>query len=147
MTKDNVIGLGGTIPWHYSEDQKRFKRITMNTTIIMGRLTWESINCKVLPGRRNVVISRNPVNGVEHYDSLQSALDTCNDQDTWVIGGGQIYNAAFEWVTRLDITYVPDQINREDAVRFPCIDPLVWQAAETTQIENSPLSNIIYHKR
>ena len=64
-----------------------------------------------------------------------------------VIGGGQIYQAAFEWLTRLDITYVPDRIDRPDAVRFPVIDPQVWQVAETTRTEGSELTHVIYLKR
>ncbi len=147
MTEDRVIGLDGGIPWRYPEDLKRFKRITMNSAIIMGRLTWESIHCRALPGRRNIVISRNPVQAVEHYDDLHRALAACNDQDIWVIGGGQIYQAAFEWLTRLDITYVPDRIDRPDAVRFPVIDPKVWQVAETTRPEGSELTHIIYRKK
>ena len=147
MTEDRVIGLDGGIPWRYPEDLKRFKRITMNSAIIMGRLTWESIHCRALPGRRNIVISRNPVQAVEHYDDLHRALAACNDQDIWVIGGGQIYQAAFEWLTWLDITYVPDRIDRPDAVRFPVIDPKVWQVAETTRPEGSELTHIIYRKK
>ncbi len=151
MTEDRVIGLDGGIPWHYPEDLKRFKRITMGAAIIMGRLTWESINCKALPGRRNIVISRNPVQAVEHYDQIQQALAACDGQDIcqdiWVIGGGQIYQATFQWLTRLDITYVPDRIDRPDAVHFPVIDPQVWQTTETTRTEGSALTHVIYHRK
>ncbi len=150
MTGDRVIGLDGGIPWHYPEDLKRFKRTTLGAAIIMGRLTWESINCKALPGRRNIVISRNPVKSIEHYDQVQLALSACDDQDIWVIGGGQIYQAAFKWLTRLDITYVPDRIDRPDAVRFPAIDPRVWQTTETTRtthIDGPGLTHVIYHRK
>ncbi len=147
MTDDRVIGLDGSIPWHYPEDLKRFKRITMGAAIIMGRLTWESINCKALPGRRNIVISRNPVRSVECYDQIQQALTACGDQDIWVIGGGQIYQAAFQWLTRLDITYVPDRIERPDAVRFPVIDSHTWQITETTRTKNPELTHITYCRK
>ncbi len=151
MTEDRVIGLDGGIPWHYPQDLKRFKRITMNAAIIMGRLTWESINCRALPGRRNIVISRSPVKSIEHYDQIQQALAACKNQDIhqdiWVIGGGQIYQAAFEWLTRLDITYVPDRIDRPDTVRFPFIDPHIWQVTETTRTDESGLTHVIYRKR
>lgn len=147
MTEDRVIGLDGGIPWYYPEDLKRFKRITMGAAIIMGRLTWESINCRALPGRRNVVISRNPVQSVEHYDRIERALAACNDQDIWVIGGGQIYQAAFEWLTRLDITYVPDHIDRPDAALFPVIDPQVWQATETARTKGPELTHVTYRRK
>ncbi len=147
MTRDRVIGLDGGIPWRYPEDMKRFKRITMGAAIIMGRLTWESIDCKALPGRRNIVISRAPVKAVEHYDRIQLALAACVDRDIWVIGGGQIYEAALKWMTRLDITYVPDRIDRPDAVRFPFIDPHVWQAAETARSNGSQLTYVVYVRK
>ena len=147
MTQDRVIGLDGAIPWHYPEDLKRFKSVTMGSAIIMGRLTWESIHCRALPGRRNIVISRAPVQAVEHYDRIQLALAACADRDIWVIGGGQIYQAALKWLTRLDITYVPDRIDRPDAVRFPFIDPRIWQVTQTTRASGSELTHVTYHRK
>ena len=67
MTEDGVIGLGGTLPWHYSADLKRFKRVTLNSTIIMGRKTWDSLPIQPLPERQNIVITRNKSLEVEHY--------------------------------------------------------------------------------
>ena len=90
MNRDNIIGLDGKIPWHHSGDLKRFKRRTMGAAIIMGRLTWESIGSKPLPGRRNVVISRNPVENAECYTDICTATRACEGGDTWIIGGGQI---------------------------------------------------------
>ncbi|MEM7196294.1 MAG: dihydrofolate reductase, partial [Pseudomonadota bacterium] len=75
MNADRIIGLDGTIPWHHSEDLKRFKRLTTGTVIIMGRLTWESIGSKPLPERKNIVISRSQVDSVECYTSVESALN------------------------------------------------------------------------
>jgi len=146
MTRDNIIGLNGTIPWHHSEDLKRFKRTTMGSTIVMGRLTWESINCKALPGRRNIVISRNPVEKIESYTSVPEALEAC-DSDTWIIGGGQIYGASLYWISVLDVTYVPDRINDERAVRFPTIDPSIWEQTSSEPLGDSSLLNVIYRRR
>jgi dihydrofolate reductase len=147
MTRDNVIGINGVIPWHYSEDMKRFKQRTLNNTIVMGRLTWESINCRSLPNRRNVVISRNQITGTDHFFDVESALEALDDDNVWIIGGGQIYRESLSWVTMLDITYVPDIIDIPEAVTFPRIDPEFWQASESTRLPDSPLENVIYHRR
>ncbi|MCY3770167.1 MAG: dihydrofolate reductase [Gammaproteobacteria bacterium] len=147
MTRDHVIGLDGKIPWHYPEDLQRFKKRTLHSAIIMGRRTWESIHCRSLPQRRNIVISRNRVDNVEHYGSLTLALDACAGCDTWIIGGGQIYQEGLPWTTLLDITYVPDVIRSEDAIRFPSIDSNEWEAVETVLVANTNLQNIIYRRR
>jgi dihydrofolate reductase len=147
MNHDNVIGLAGKIPWHHSGDLKRFKQRTMGATIVMGRLTWESIGSKPLPGRRNIVISRNPVANTECYTDIGTATRACQDGDTWVIGGGQVYAAAMDWLTLLDVTYVPDIIDDPGAVRFPVIDPELWRESSTSLLEDSPLRNVIYHHR
>ena len=118
----------------------------MDATIVMGRLTWESINCKALPGRRNVVVSRNPVENAESYTSVEEALNAC-DSDTWIIGGGQIYSASLYWVNLLDVTYVPEVITHGNAVYFPAIDPDIWQQTSSAQIEDTSLVNVIYERR
>ena len=147
MTKDNVIGLNGSIPWHYSSDLKRFKQRTMGANIVMGRLTWKSIGCGPLPGRRNIVISRSPVDGVECYTDINMALSQCHNKDTWIIGGRQIYLATFDWITLLDVTYVPDRVESEFAVRFPEIKKSNWRISARTRLENPNLKNIIYHRK
>ena len=58
MSPERVIGLDGNLPWHYPVDLKRFRNVTLGTTVIMGRKTWESLNSKALPKRRNIVITR-----------------------------------------------------------------------------------------
>lgn len=146
MTSDRVIGLNGRIPWHYSSDLRRFKRVTMDSTIVMGRLTWESIGSKPLPGRRNIVISRNPVADVECYNSVRQALDACK-VDTWIIGGGQIYIETLHWINTLDITYVPDVINDKKAVRFPVINADIWREQSSCRLPESDLLNVVYCRR
>ena len=146
MNPDRVIGLAGKIPWHYSADLKRFKSRTLGCTIIMGRLTWESIGSRPLPGRRNIVVSRGNVPDVECYRSVDEAMDSSADSDTWIIGGGQIYTAAMPRLTLLDITYVPDQINHESVIRFPEIDWTQWSEASRETIAGTELLNIIYHR-
>ena len=149
MTRDRVIGVENTIPWHYSEDFKRFKRVTLGAILIMGRKTWESLGCKALPGRRNIVISRKPVAGIEHYTTIEQALEACreSEQDIWFIGGGEIYGAALQYCTLLDITTVPDRIKIQGAVRFPKIDPETWTAGDPVPLEADPRLSVQRYTR
>lgn len=148
MNKDLVIGIDGKLPWHYSADLKRFKRRTMGTIIVMGRLTWESIGSKPLPGRRNIVVSRKEVTGVECYKTINDVMKACDEDDIWFIGGGQIYRTAFHLLNLLDVTWVPDKVNLENAVTFPKISESEWQIAQQSPIEEEPsLINTIYTRR
>lgn len=144
MTRENIIGLDGKIPWHYSEDLKRFKQRTVNSTVIMGRLTWESIGSRVLPDRRNIVISRTRVKDAEHFADITLAIDKYKADDIWIIGGGKIYQAAFSWLTLLDITYVPDLVRSTGAIKFPIINPDHWKVIQITPYKDSPLVNVVY---
>jgi len=127
MTADGVIGLDGDLPWHYSEDLKRFKRHTLDSNIVMGRLTWESVGGKPLPRRRNMVVTSRKIDGVECYPSIEAAIDD-RDGPVWIIGGGQIYTASLQLCHVLDVTWVPDRVDDPSAVRFPRINPARWLA-------------------
>jgi dihydrofolate reductase len=74
VSPEGVIGLGGRIPWHYRGDMRRVKRLTMGATLIMGRVTWESLGGRPLPGRRNLVVTRCSLPGVECFTDIRSAL-------------------------------------------------------------------------
>jgi dihydrofolate reductase len=81
--KNGVIGVNNTLPWRLPEDLKHFKNTTLGHPIIMGRNTWESLG-KALPGRRNIVVSRNPdyeANGAEVFTSLEDAIDACTGNE------------------------------------------------------------------
>ncbi len=148
MTEDRVIGLNNGIPWHYSEDFKRFKRVTLNATIIMGRKTWESIGSKPLPKRRNIVISRNKVEGIEHYRSIEQAIEACDsNQAIWLIGGGQIYTQGLAYCDHLDITLVPDKIDTAGAILFPELDSHSWIAAPVEALAEDPRLQIQRYTR
>jgi len=139
MTPGGVIGMDGKIPWHVSEDMKRFKSLTTGHAIIMGRKTYESIG-KPLPNRTNIVITHGLKtlklgSDVVVCTSFESALEAAYkvDSDPFVIGGGQIYMLAFRYVTKLEITYVarkkeealpgPDAT---DVTFFPGLFPNPW---------------------
>jgi len=122
MTEDGVIGKDGTLPWHYSADLKRFKRLTMGATIIMGRKTWESLPKKPLPGRRNIVITRSDIPDVECFRSIEGALADCTG-DVWFIGGAQLFEQGLAYCDLIDMTYVPDKVKGENIVR---LDNVAW---------------------
>jgi dihydrofolate reductase len=139
VSPEGVIGAGGTIPWRYPGDLKRFKRLTIGSTIVMGRVTFESIG-KALPGRRNVVVTRRPIEapGVESVGTLEEALALAGDGDVWFIGGARIYEGAMAHVDVIDVTYVPDRIDALDAVLAPPIDERVFEASPIVAHEDEP---------
>lgn len=146
VSPEGVIGLHGKLPWHYPADLKRFKRLTMGATIIMGRLTYESIG-KPLPGRRNLVVTRGAITGVECFSSLPSALAAATTEHSWLIGGAKIFDEGMTLADVLDVTYVPDSIQDPTAVKLPPIDPEIWTAGPATPLEEDPrLLNRVYRR-
>lgn len=108
-----VIGRANGIPWRLPEDQARFKELTLGQTVVMGRLTWESLPAAVrpLPERRNIVVSRNPdysADGAEVVTELPTAIDG------WVIGGAQLYGQALASADRCEVTEIDIDLARED---------------------------------
>lgn len=107
-TSQRVIGLQGRIPWHIKEDLQRFKALTQHHTVIMGRKTFDSIG-RPLPKRRNIVVSRNKLEipGVELVSDVPSALVLCPpDEETFIIGGAEIYKQTFDVIDRIYLTLV-----------------------------------------
>lgn len=137
MSENNVIGRDGGLPWRLSTDLKRFKALTMGRPMVMGRVCYDSIG-KPLPGRPNIVITRNPdfrPEGVIVAHSLPEGMvrarqeaDKLGVDEICVIGGGVIYREAFELATVLHVTHIEAEI--EGDTLFPEIDPEVWQAGE-----------------
>jgi dihydrofolate reductase len=150
VSPEGVIGLDGKIPWRHPGDLRRFKRLTVGTTVVMGRLTWESLPKKPLPDRRNVVLTGRPLEappGVDAFPDLPSALASC-DGDVWVIGGARAYEEAMMHADFLDVTYVPDQVTDARAVKFPVIDPLVFEAGELVPHEDEEgLARCVFTRR
>lgn len=147
MTRERVIGVDGGVPWHYGEDLKRFKRRTMGCAVIMGRVTWDSIGRKALPGRRNVVISRSGVPNVECYGGVAQAIKAYPKRKIWVIGGGEIYKEAMPYLDFLDVTFVPKSITRADAIKFPEIDKSCWRKGKKNKVPGEDgLYYVIYRR-
>jgi len=127
-SKNDVIGNNGRLPWHLSEDLKRFKSITMGKPIIMGRVTYESIG-KPLPGRENIILTRRLnylEKGITIIHSSDEALKSARDSDeVIIIGGGEIYKEFLSRVNRLYITHVDLHIDGD--AFFPKVDYSDWQ--------------------
>ncbi len=103
------IGKDGKLPWHISEDLQNFKKITLYSTILMGRKTWESLPIKPLPKRRNIVLSNKKVADVECYTSIEECikkLDNNGTEKLFVIGGSTIYRNFIHRADELHITQV-----------------------------------------
>lgn len=131
-----VIGRDGDIPWSVPEDLARFKQITLGHTVVMGRRTWDSLPpaFRPLPGRRNVVLSRQtdfPAEGAVVVGALENACAGAGSE-VWVIGGEQIYALALPRARRCEVTEVDiDLAPRDDDARAPVLDD-TWRA-ETGQ--------------
>jgi dihydrofolate reductase len=125
QSTSGVIGRNGDIPWHVPEDLARFKQVTVGHTVVMGRRTWDSLPARVrpLPGRRNVVLSRNTdftADGAEVLGSLDTAL---TDPEAWVIGGAQIYLLALPHATRCEVTEIEiDLVLDDEDALAPMLD-------------------------
>ena len=133
-SRNHVIGKDNQMPWKISADLQFFKKVTMGYPIIMGRKTWESIG-RPLPGRRNIVVSRN-VNylalGAELVGSLGQALDSLKEfKRVFVIGGQQLFNQAFPLADELFITEIEIQVNGDTYFEIP--DPSDWQEIDRVQ--------------
>jgi len=109
---NGVIGNNNTMPWHLPEDMAHFKRLTQGWPVIMGRKTWDSLPPKFrpLPGRTNIVITRQPdwkEDGAEPAASLADALKICaRSEEVWIIGGAQIYAQAEPLAHHIEVTEI-----------------------------------------
>jgi dihydrofolate reductase len=154
VSDDWGIGKENELLWHIPEDLKRFKKLTMGKTIIMGKRTWESLPKRPLPGRKNIVLTDVPDEcidcSVTAY-SIEDALSRCErDTEIFVIGGGSVYRQFMEFADRLYITHVHRKAPAD--VYFPKIDLRIWKVVEkvdsiSTGDEKIPYSYVIYERK
>ncbi|MFC0243560.1 dihydrofolate reductase [Rhodopseudomonas telluris] len=134
VAENGVIGQGNAIPWRLKSDLRRFKRITLNRPVIMGRKTYQSIG-RPLPGRTNIVITRDPAfqaRGVVVAPSFEAAEQVATGDalrrfasEIVVIGGGEIYAHWLPTASRIELTEV--HASPEGDTRFPALDPAAWE--------------------
>lgn len=130
VANNDVIGKNGMMVWRQANDMQFFKNITWGMPVIMGRKTFQGLG-KALPGRKNIVITRQPdwkAEGVVIVRNLDDALFVARETDAkevFVIGGGEIYRLAFEKVKRIYLTRIDAE--PEGDTFFPDLDPKVWR--------------------
>lgn len=161
IAENGVIGREGGLPWRLSTDLKRFKAETMGKPIVMGRKTWESFPRRPLPGRQNIVITRDPAYRAEGADvvhSLEDALalartrarcDAAADE-ICIVGGGQVYAQALPLADRLHVTHVLAQV--EGDAHFPPIDSAQWRVVSRQNVpvgekDSQPTCYTVYERR
>jgi dihydrofolate reductase len=128
VSRNGVIGRAGGLPWHISADLKRFKAITTGKPLIMGRKTWESLPKKPLPGRPNIVITRQKnyrAEGAIIVSDIPSTLAAAGRvEEVCVIGGGEIFNMFLPQTNRIYLTEVDLEVDGDTF--FPLLDPAQW---------------------
>ncbi|AMA47535.1 dihydrofolate reductase [Pseudomonas alabamensis] len=145
LAENRVIGIDNRMPWHLPGDFKYFKSVTLGKPIIMGRKTWDSLG-RPLPGRLNLVVSRQPdlrLEGAEVFPSLDEAIARADAwareqgvQELMLIGGAQLYAQALEQgrVDRLYLTQVA--LQPEGDAWFPAFDEAQWRlSSDQPQVE------------
>jgi len=124
-SENGVIGKGGNLPWRIKDDMARFKRVTMGHPCIMGRKTWDSIPKKPLPGRSNIVVTRNAeftAEGARVVMSFDEALDAAREEspvEIMVIGGEAIYREALARARRIYFTRVEGAFDGDAFFELP----------------------------
>ena len=154
VSEDLGIGMSNELLWYISEDLRRFKRLTLGKTVIMGKKTWESLPKRPLPGRKNIVLTDKPG---ECFDcavtatSVSDALSKCSgDEEVFIIGGGSIYRQFMPLADRLYITHVHKKAPAD--VYFPAISRRVWkiiqkEESKTDDSNEIPYTYVIYGRR
>jgi dihydrofolate reductase len=154
IAEDNGIGFKNELLWHIPEDLKRFKKLTLGNTVIMGKKTWESLPKRPLPGRKNIVITDDLS---DNFDlcitaySIEDALEKCvAGEDIFIIGGGSIYRQFIPLADRLYITHIHKKAPAD--IYFPLIDPEIWEPLEKEEhmqndINSIPYTYVIYQRK
>lgn len=159
VAQNGIIGHAGDMPWRLASDFKRFRKLTMGKPQVMGRKTFASIG-KPLPGRTNIVISRDPtlkIEGCLTATSLDQALELARADaeekgvdEICIQGGGEVYRQAIDRADRLRITHV-ETVLEGDTV-FPEIDPALWVVTEEERLpagerDDYPTCYRVYERR
>ncbi len=130
LARNGVIGRDNQLPWRQSADLRRFKRLTLGKTVVMGRRTWQSLG-RPLPDRRNIVVTRDPelsAAGAVVVHSVPEALAAAEGDEVMVIGGAELYRQTLALADRLYLTEIEAEI--EGDTRFPAISAADWIEVE-----------------
>jgi dihydrofolate reductase len=142
-----VIGKDGDLPWHYSEDLKYFKRTTMGHPLIMGRVVFEELGKKPLPGRENIVLSRSRnYDHVPTFSSFDRALEYVKEEEiVFLIGGGEVYRQFLDRCDKLFVTEIHQEY--EGDTYFPEYrDEIGTTWEEVQRDDREALSFVVYER-
>jgi dihydrofolate reductase len=134
LDRNHAIGRRGVMPWHLPDDLKRFKQLTLGKPVLMGRKTALAIG-KLLPGRRNLVLTRSavaPFAGQEVVASIPATIAAVHGEDLMVIGGSEVYALALPFATDLNLTWI-DTVAEEADAFFPHFDTAEWKEMSRAQ--------------
>jgi dihydrofolate reductase len=154
VARGGVIGNGNAIPWRIPEDAQRFRALTMGHPVVMGRRTWDSLpdRFRPLPGRRNVVVTRNAdwqANGAERAGSLEDGLHLLDGApQAFVIGGGELYADALPLADELLLTEIDVDIDGD--TWFPSWDRTAFEETSREQhvsANGTPFAFVTYARR
>ena len=168
VSLNGIIGNSkNEIPWCYPEDMKHFRKMTENSTIIMGKNTYYSIG-KPLPKRRNIVITSSQINGIETFSTIDAALKSCQtpspaqfivdncgtniinkttEKNIWLIGGESIFRNGMKYADSIHLTIVPLIIEERNAIKFPWINPDAFKCEGIFPLaEDSELKHAVYRR-
>lgn len=144
QARNRVIGARGGLPWRLKDDMAFFKRTTMGAPVIMGRKTWESLPIRPLPGRANIVLTRDwryeAADAARVYSSFAAAVNAARAiadregrDEVFVIGGAELYAAALPLADRIYLTEVDTEV--EGDAHFPQLDMRQWSSDEGLRFE------------
>jgi dihydrofolate reductase len=151
VASNGIIGSNGRLPWHFPEELKHFKEVTLGHPVIMGRRTWESLK-GALPGRKNIVVTRTPgyqASGASVAASLQAALALCaGAPKAMVIGGNQLFAESLPLAAGLELTEIHKDYPGD--TWFPAFDRAQWQEQRRephTASDGTRFDYVLYEKR
>ena len=148
VAANRAIGKNNELLWHLPADMAYFRETTRGKPVIMGRKTWESLpdRFRPLPGRRNIVVSRNTgyaAPGASLVPSLEAALaEAADDENTFVIGGAALYRQALAYADRLYLTEVAQRLDGD--VFFPLVEPSHWQEVSRSPVQTDAASGLTF---
>lgn len=148
LTLDGAIGRNGDLLYHISDDLKHFKKLTLGHPVVMGRKTFESLPGGPLPGRRNIVVTRNGdyrPEGVETVSSIDEAI-ALTGGDCFIIGGGEIYGQAIKKADALELTVI-DAVSENADTFFPVVTVADWKLVSSDGPMTDPRSGVCYNFR
>ncbi len=150
ISSNGAIGFNNGIPWHYPADMKHFRDTTRGYPVIAGRKTYESFQVRPLPGRLNIVLSRDASycaeGGAPVFNNLQEAFARAAEEGkdkVFVLGGAEIYQQALAETDEMVLTFIPLEV--EGDAFFPEWDPRAWE--ETARHQEGDLVFATYRRR